>query len=140
MEQEGSEKGLIEEPESPLRDERGRFLRSGNPMGKPKGAISKFAQLREDFLKAYQQMGGVQGLLTWAKEHQTEFYMMIFRLLPKDKEIPFSDHGRIDLTYEERLKLVAHGSMREEESGTAFDDVSDFGLNSEEEEQDDATL
>jgi hypothetical protein len=138
MEQEGSENGLIEERESPLRDERGRFLRSGNPMGKPKGAISKIAQLREDFLKAYQQMGGVQGLLTWAKGHQTEFYMMIYKLLPK--EIPFSDQGPIDLTYDERLKLVAHGSIREEETGTAFDDVNDFEPNSEEEEQDDGGL
>jgi len=61
MNDERSERELIEEPESPLRDERGRFLRSGNPMGKPKGAISKYARLREDFFEAYQQMGGVQG-------------------------------------------------------------------------------
>lgn len=107
MEQEESEKGLIEKPELPLRDEKGRFLRSGNPMGKPKGAISKFTQLREDFLKAYQQMGGVQGLLKWANEHQTEFYMMIFKLLPK--EISPSDQEPL-LSYEEMLKLTVHGS------------------------------
>ena len=137
---EESKRGLIEESKSPLRDERGRFLRSGNPMGKPRGAISKYARLRGDFFRAYRQMGGVQGLLAWAKGHQTEFYMMIFRLLPKDKEIPFSDQGPIDLTYEERLKLVAHGSMREEESGTAFDDVNDFEPISGKEEQDDGVL
>ena len=138
MEQEGSRKELIEEPELPLRDEKGRFLRSGNPIGKPHGAISKFARLREDFFTAYQQMGGVRGLLTWAKEHQTEFYTMIFKLLPK--EIPFSEQRAIDLTYEERLKLLVHGSIREEESGTAFDDINDFELNDEEEEQDDGGL
>jgi hypothetical protein len=138
MNDERSERELIEEPELPLRDERGRFLRSGNPMGKPKGAITKFARLREDFFKAYRQMGGVQGLFNWAKEHQTEFYMMIFRLLPKDKEIPFSDQGPV-LTYEEKLKLVVHGSVQGEQSRTDFEDVNDCEPNNEE-EQDDGML
>jgi hypothetical protein len=110
MEREGSEKELIEEPELPLRDERGRFLRSGNPLGKPKGAISKFARLREDFLKAYRKMGGVQGLLSWAREHPSEFYMMIFKMLPKT-DFPL-DTETAPLSYEERLKLVWSGSSQ----------------------------
>jgi hypothetical protein len=126
MDEEGSERELIEEPELPLRDERGRFLRSGNLMGKPKGAISKFAQLREDFFKAYREMGGVQGLLTWAKEHQTEFYTMIYKLLPK--EIPLSDQGT-HLSYEERLKLIVHGSPQGDS------DANDEEINNEEDEE-----
>ena len=110
MKQEGSEKGLIEKPKFPLRDERGRFLRSGNPLGKPKGAISKFARLREDFLKAYRKMGGVQGLLSWAREHPSEFYMMIFKMLPKT-DFPL-DTETATLSYEERLKLVWSGSSQ----------------------------
>ena len=47
------ERELIEGSGLPLRDERGRFLRSGNPHGKPRGAITKFSRLREDFLKTY---------------------------------------------------------------------------------------
>jgi hypothetical protein len=139
MEQDPSERTLLKREELPFRDEKGRFLRSGNPLGKPKGAITKFARLRGDFLKAYRQMGGVQGLLTWAKEHPSEFYMMIFKLLPKDREIPFLDQARV-LTYEERLKLVMHGSLNGEEPGTALDDVNNFGPSEEEEGGDDEGL
>lgn len=113
MRQKRSEKELIEKAESPLRDERGRFLRSGNPMGKPKGAISKFAQLREDFFKDYRQMGGGQGLLTWAKEHPSEFYMMIFKMVPKTDLL--QETKTVTLSYEERLKLVLSGSSQEQE-------------------------
>ena len=113
MKQEGSEKGLIEKAESPLRDERGRFLRSRNPMGKPKGAITKFARLREEFFRAYRKMGGVQGLLTWAKEHPSEFYMMIFKMLPKTDFL--QDTESATLSYEERLKFVVSGSSQGQE-------------------------
>lgn len=109
MNDESSERELIGEPELPLRDERGRFLRSGNPMGKPKGAISKFTQLKEDFLRVYHQMGGIQSLLTWAKEHPSEFYHLIFKLLPK--EIALSDQEPL-ISYEERLRLISFGSPR----------------------------
>jgi len=132
MEGEKLEKRLIEKPESPLRDERGRFLRSGNPMGKPKGAISKFTQLREDFFEAYQQMGGVQGLLTWAKEHPSEFYPMIFKLLPK--EIPPLDQESL-VSYEERLRLFVHESTTEEESETAYEDVRELGSRADDEKE-----
>jgi len=129
--EEESEKELVEKPKSPLRDERGRFLRSGNLMGKPKGAITKFARLREDFLKVYRQMGGVLGLFAWAKEHPSEFYHLIFKLLPK--EIPLPNQSQT-ISYEERLKLIVHGPAQGEESETSFDDVKP---NSVEEEEDD---
>ena len=113
MEHEGSKKGSVSSAELPLRDEQGRFLRSGNPSGKPRGAISKFARLREDFLKVYRQMGGVQGLLAWAKEHPSEFYPMIFKMLPKTDLLLGSE--TTTLSYEERLKLVFSGSPQAQE-------------------------
>jgi len=82
-------------------------------MGKPKGAITKFARLREDFFKAYRQMGGVQGLLSWAKDHPSEFYMMIFRMLPKTDSL--LDTETATLSYEERLRLVMSGSPQGQE-------------------------
>jgi len=47
---------------------------SGNPKGKPKGAVSKYVKVRDDFFKAYYKLGGLKNLLTlfedrrWCRE------------------------------------------------------------------------
>ena len=86
----------------PVRDAQGRFVKgfSGNPIGKPQGAVSRLTHLKEDFLTVYDEMGGKDGLIVWAKDHPTEFYTMLFKLLPRPVS---SVHEVAEISYEERL-------------------------------------
>jgi hypothetical protein len=93
-----------------VRDDRGRFIKgySGNPIGKPRGAVSKLGRLKEDFFGVYNKMGGKNGLFAWAKEHPTEFYTMLYKLLPRTAN---TDAQVMELSYEERLQLMIAGSI-----------------------------
>ena len=86
-----------------IRDARGRFVKghSGNPGGKPQGAVSKLTQLKEDFFTIYDKLGGMEGLLGWAKEHPTEFYTMLYKLMPRTAD---ADAQVAGLSYEARLR------------------------------------
>jgi len=130
MTEDTSNKSLTEKETLPLRDSRGRFVKgsSGNVQGKPAGAISKLGRLRNYFLQVFDQMGGAEGLLNWAKENRSEFYQMIFKLVPKG-DILFQI--RSTLSCEERLQMVLSGSPQpqedqEEDEGGEGDEGEDF--------------
>lgn len=74
--------------------------KKGNPsslsnagMGRPKGAKNKFTALKEGFLKAFEDIGGVKELVVWGKKPQNkgEFYKMITKLFPKEVELSGAD-------------------------------------------------
>jgi hypothetical protein len=67
---------------------------SGNPAGKPKGTRNKLsATAKENIAAVFEEMGGVEGMLKWAKRNQTEFYKIYPRLLPL--EVSGEDGGGI---------------------------------------------
>ena len=58
---------------------------SGNPDGRPRGSKNKFTNLKNDFLKAYEDIGGVEGLIVWIKEskrNKAMFYQWLTKMLP----------------------------------------------------------
>ena len=64
-------------------------FKPGNP-GRPKGSANRFTKLRDEMLEAFEQLGGVDGLVKWAKsdpDRQGMFYTMIARMLPKPVEV-----------------------------------------------------
>jgi len=66
-----------------IRDKEGKFLR-GNP-GKPKGAKSRFTNLKNAFLEVFENIGGTKGLEDWVedtKHNKTLFYGWITKMLP----------------------------------------------------------
>jgi hypothetical protein len=67
---------------------RGKPFEKGNP-GRPKGSPNKFTQLREAFLTAFENLGGIEGLTKWAQQskNRTEFYRIISKMLPKEVEV-----------------------------------------------------
>ena len=66
----------------------GRFVEgsSGNPNGRPLGSKNKFTTLKNAFIETFEELGGVDNLVEWARCNQTEFYRMLSRLLPKEVE------------------------------------------------------
>jgi hypothetical protein len=63
-----------------------RFVQglSGNPNGWPVGSKNKFTTLKSAFIEAFEEIGGVDNLIKWARCNQTEFYKMLERLMPRE--------------------------------------------------------
>ena len=70
----------------------GRFTEgsSGNPNGRPVGSKNKFTTLKNAFIETFEELGGVNNLVEWAKANQTEFYRMVARLMPREVEAKVS--------------------------------------------------
>ena len=70
----------------------GRFVEgsSGNPNGRPVGSKNKFTTLKDAFIETFEELGGVDNLVEWARANQTEFYRMVARLMPKEVEAKIS--------------------------------------------------
>jgi len=64
----------------------GRFVQgsSGNPNGRPVGSKNKFTTLKAAFIDAFEEIGGVDNLVEWARCNETEFYRMLARIMPKE--------------------------------------------------------
>lgn len=78
-----------------LRDSKGRFVPgvSGNPTGPKPGFKKEAIEIKLAFIKAFHKLGGVNGLVKWAKGKgsKKEFYRILATMLPKDIEIDYSD-------------------------------------------------
>jgi hypothetical protein len=57
---------------------------SSNPNGRPVGSKNKFTTLKSAFIEAFEEIGGVDNLVKWARSNQTEFYSMLVRLMPRE--------------------------------------------------------
>jgi len=54
--------------------------------GRPRGSKNKLTEIKDEFLSAYNFIGGLGALTTWAKEekNRTEFYKMLTKLFPRE--------------------------------------------------------
>ena len=81
-------------PKKPVnnRNSIGRFVEgsSGNPSGRPVGSKNQFTTLKSAFIDAFEEIGGVDNLVEWARCNQTEFYRMVARLMPREVEAKVS--------------------------------------------------
>jgi hypothetical protein len=64
----------------------GRFVEgsSGNPSGRPVGSKNQFTTLKSAFIDAFEEIGGVDNLVEWARCNQTKFYKTLARLMPRE--------------------------------------------------------
>ena len=67
------------------RDEGGRFISSGNPAGRPRGAENKISrEVREMLRQALEEEGGVEYLRWAARKKPAAFLSLLGRLLPAE--------------------------------------------------------
>jgi hypothetical protein len=68
------------------RNSTGRFVQglSGNSNGRPVGSKNKFTTLKSAFIDAFEEIGGVDNLVEWARCNNTEFYKMLARLMQRE--------------------------------------------------------
>ena len=45
---------------------------------------------KNTFIEAFEELGGVDNLVEWARANQTEFYRMVARLMPREVEAKVS--------------------------------------------------
>ena len=67
---------------------------SVNPNGRPKNSKDKSTKIKLAFMEAFDLLGGVKGLVSWAKErpsNQSDFYRILASLLPKDIDLGVQD-------------------------------------------------
>ena len=58
---------------------------SGNLTGRPKGSRNKFTHLRDEFMLAFEEIGGREALVKWAESNPDQFYKLIVQMLPKER-------------------------------------------------------
>lgn len=69
--------------------------------GRPKGSVNKSTAAVKDALNAaFQGMGGVDRLQTWAQANETEFYKLWVKMLPQDV------NAKVDATIREIRRTV----------------------------------
>lgn len=56
--------------------------KSGNPAGKPKGAISVCTKAKADYFKVYQKLGGYRAFLKYMQENSQLWPDFFFKVLP----------------------------------------------------------
>jgi hypothetical protein len=61
---------------------------AGLPIGRPRGSPNKLTQhVRDAVLRAYDEIGGHEAFATWARKHRTQFYGLMVKLAPKEREV-----------------------------------------------------
>jgi len=69
-----------------MRKDYGKIYKVKPGPGRPKGSKNKLTNIKDEFLFAYEVIGGLGGLTAWAKkeENRTEFYKMLTKLFPRE--------------------------------------------------------
>ena len=58
---------------------------SGNPAGRPPGAINMLSRTtKANVQQCFEYMGGLPAFVEWAKKNQTAFYQLYAKLLPHE--------------------------------------------------------
>ncbi len=70
----------------------------------------RFYRLKDDFIEAFyhRDLGGVEGLVEWAKENRSTFYKLIVSMLPKELNLTGEMAGPIMLSDPERVTKLQY--------------------------------
>ena len=60
------------------------FKKGEHTAGRQPGTPNKFTNLKNDFLAAYEMIGGKAALAEWGKTHKREFFQLVAKMLPNN--------------------------------------------------------
>ena len=73
-------------------------MRGQTTGGRTKGTPNRVsATARDNIIAAFDGIGGVPGLVEWAKSNQTDFYRLYARLLLVESHIGGTDGGAVEI-------------------------------------------
>ena len=85
----------------------------GSKGGRPKGSLNKIpGSLQQDMIKCYERLGGLDGLVRWAKRtpsNRERFYGWCIGLLPKQIDIQSHVTHGLDKLSNDELRAIAEG-------------------------------
>ena len=72
-----------------------RFVsgQSGNPKGRPKGAVSKFTGLKHEFVRVYEEHGGIEALVRLLKDDPKTYFGLMRDLFPREMRQTIESHS-----------------------------------------------
>ncbi len=87
--------------------------------GRPRGSKNKLTNIKDEFLFAYEVIGGLGGLTAWAQkeENRTEFYRMLTRLFPREIKAEINIGRAISEYSVDELVEIVTGGKRTDTSG-----------------------
>ena len=77
---------------------------SGNPKGKPKGAVSSFTKAKADYFKVYQKLGGYKRFLKYMQENKQLWPDFFFKVLPGLMPKKTDTEGNLSGTIQIKIK------------------------------------
>ena len=90
----------------------GKYLQIGGP-GRPMGSLNKVpANLRDDLITVYEKLGGIQGMVEWAKAKEGNralFYRILASTLPRQVAVSARlehDYGLNKLSDDELMEII----------------------------------
>ena len=93
----------------------GKYLQRGGP-GRPMGSKNKVpANLRDDLITVYEKLGGIQGMVEWARAKEGNralFYRILASTLPRQVAVSARlehDHGLNKLSDDELMEIIEGG-------------------------------
>ena len=99
----------------------GKYLQRGGP-GRPLGSKNRVpANLRTDLITVYERLGGIQGMVEWAKAKEGNralFYRILASTLPRQIAVSARlehDHGLNKLSNEELMDIIEGAKRSNEE-------------------------
>ena len=99
----------------------GELVKTGGP-GRPLGSKNRVpANLRNDLITVYEQLGGIQGMVEWAKAKEGNralFYRILASTLPRQIAVSARlehDHGLNKLSNEELMDIIEGAKRSNEE-------------------------
>jgi hypothetical protein len=77
----------------------GQFQPGDPRAGRPKGSTNKMTRAaKEAFSLAFEELGGVGGLVAWGRKHPGDFYRIYGRLIPTEQHIGNVDGTPLNFT------------------------------------------
>ena len=90
----------------------GKLVKTGGP-GRPMGSKNKVpANLRDDLITVYEKLGGIQGMVEWAKAKEGNralFYRILASTLPRQVAVSARlehDYGLNKLSDDELMEII----------------------------------